>query len=90
MIDLSQKIADSSRLSEDQEKRLKGKLEEGFQSIGGRLSHLETDVDGLKADVTILKTDMGILKTNVTFLNKFFWILIAIVLASMIKEVFFS
>lgn len=54
------------------------------------MSHLETDVDGLKADVTILKTDMGILKTNVTFLNKFFWILIAIVLASMIKEVFFS
>ena len=89
-------------MSEDQVKRLEEKLTEGFQSIGVRLSHLETDVGGLKedvavlktdvgglkADATILKIDMGILKTNVTFLNKFFWILIAIVIASVIKELF--
>ena len=77
-------------MSEDQVKRLEEKLEEGFQSLGGRLSHLETDVGSLKADATILKIDMEILKTNVTFLNKFFWILIAIVIASVIKELFFS
>lgn len=91
-------------MSEDQVKRLEEKLTEGFQSLGGRLSHLETDVGGLKEDVTVLKTDFGglkadatilkidmeILKTNVTFLNKFFWILIAIVIASVIKELFFS
>ena len=105
-------------MSEDQVKRLEEKLTEGFQSIGVRLSHLETDVGGLKEDVAVLKTDvgglkedvtilktdvsglkedatilkidMGILKTNVTFLNKFFWILIAIVIASVIKELFFS
>ena len=89
-------------MSEDQVKRLEEKLTEGFQSLGGRLSHLvidvgglkedvavlKTDVGGLKADATILKIDMGILKTNAAFLNKFFWILIAIVLAFMIKEVF--
>lgn len=77
-------------MSEDQVKRLEEKLTEGFQSLGGRLSHLETDVGGLKEDATILKIDMGILKANVAFLNKFFWILIAIVIASVIKEFFFS
>ena len=77
-------------MSEDQVKRLEEKLTEGFQSIGVRLSHLETDVGGLKEDVAVLKTDVGNLKTNVTFLNKFFWILIAIVIASVIKELFFS
>lgn len=47
-------------MSEDQVKWLEEKLEERFQSLGGRLSHLETDVGGLKEDVAFLKTDVGI------------------------------
>ena len=64
-------------------------LETDVSGLKEDVAVLKTDVGGLKADATILKIDMGILKTNVIFLNKFFWILIALVIASVIKELFF-